>query len=147
MKQQKTILSSPHRDTMKHKRTTPGNVLSSPPPTDTSSGPQHNTELREQITNAIIGDPAILKAIVDPIATLLVDKIVNSGLLMGKLADRLLDSKVFVDSIALAMQEKIAKNVYEATSMDINNHAEKLEKLHQQICHIRPKRSSETGTG
>ncbi|XP_038062513.1 uncharacterized protein LOC119733004 [Patiria miniata] len=133
---EKAQLSSSHDDITQHKGTTQQGISSTPTtktvPVDANSNPKQNAELREQIAKSIIDDPATLKAIVDPIATLLADKIIDSGLMMGKLADSLVASKLFVDSIASAVQETIAQNVYEATSTDINKHSDQLEKMHNQ---------------
>ncbi len=114
---QKEPLSSSHGDITQHKGTTQQGISSTPTtktvPVDAKSNPKQNDELREQIAKSFIDDPAILKAIVDPIATLLAGKIIDSGLMMGKLADSLVVSKLFVDSIALAVQETIAQKVYD----------------------------------
>ena len=81
-------------------------------PVDAISNPKQNDELREQIAKSIIDDPAIPKAIVDPIATLLASNIINSDLMMGiKLAESLVAIKLFVESVALSVQETIAQDV------------------------------------
>ena len=98
-------------------------------------GPLHDEqELREQISNVISNDPAILNSIIDPIALLIADKIINSsaGQLIGKLACKLVNNKVFIDSLSSNIHDTVAQELYEATCIDLEDQNKEIAVLNRK---------------
>lgn len=103
-----------------------------------NSDPLCEQELRERISKVISNDPSFLQSIIEPIASLVSDKIINTSCsqIIDKLAENLLKNKTFITSIADSVKDAIAQEIYEATTIDTAKHADELSLLSQKYKEI-----------
>lgn len=116
-------------------------VLDSLPMTpihDNTNPLQNAQELRDHISSVIVNDPSFLQSIIEPIATMVADKIISTSCskLISNLANNLVANKTFLASISSSVHDAIAQEVYEATSMDTESQRKDITKLDRQYQEI-----------